>query len=303
MYTEKEEKYYCGLTQDKLLELSNIELTRAIFIRTDSLLAKLVYDEAAKAQVAEPVRVANLICDFYNSVFEHPNLEQEELGMRFYLGGYTREEYVPLISKYLGIIGAHEHKAVLDEFFAENNINVHDLSQFALYIDTAYYSQGKLYDFSATDEKLRGVKKDLRTLLAKYVRENISCFAEDKAPSKPSFFAVQKRKSFAKSLLKKILVALHEKRFGDVVAMVTESTLNAEDIEECIQGTVEDNGFSRMDKYIAKDVCGFYVEDDLVSIEYYLSADGNQELPLCLILDISEDEDGAVRSVLNIDAC
>ena len=312
MYSEKEEKYYSGLTQDNLLELSNRELTWAIFVRTDHLMAQLVNDETAKAQLAEPVRVANLICDFYNSVFgpyiahnsvfERPDIEEGELGMRFYLGGFSRNEYVPLISEYLGIIGADEHKAVLDEFFVENNINVHDLSQFARIIDKEYNSQAELYDFSATDEKLRGVKKDLTTLLANYVRENIGCFAEKKArkPKKPSAIETQKKKTLARNLLKKILVALHEKRFDDVASMVTESTLNAADIEEFIQGTVEVNGFGTMDKYIAKNECGFYTEENRTSIEYYLTADGNQELPLLLILDFEEHDDGTVTTTLDI---
>ncbi len=306
MYTEKEKDHYCGMDQKKLLKLNDKELVTAVHIRKEEkavkqLKANIRYDDI-RNQRSEPEKTADTIYYFYSSVIEHPKLELDELGMYYFLAGYTREYYVPYLSESLRKIKANEYKLVFDEFIIENNIDVNDLSEFPKETDSAYYKQAEMYDFSATDEKLRGMT-GLIECLARYIRENISCFAEDKAPPKPSIFTVHRRKSLAKSMLKKILVALHEKRFEDVVALVTESTLNAEDIEECIQGTVEDNGFSRMDKYIAKNVCGFYVEEDYVSIEYYLTADGNQELPLCLILDISEDEDGTVKSVLNIDAC
>ena len=306
MYTEKEENYYCSMNQKKLLKLKDKELVTAIHIRKEieavkQLKANIRYDDI-RNQRAEPEMTVDSVYYFYSSVIEHPKLDLDELGMYYFLAGYTREYYVPYLSESLGKIGADEYKKVFDDFIRENDIDVNDLSQFPKEVDSDFYKKAELYDFSTTNSKFRSMT-GLIECLARYIRENISCFAEETTPpkpKKPSIIETQKKKALARNMLKQLLLALHEKRFEDVVAMVTESTLNAADIEEFIQGTVEINGFNRLDKYIAKNVCMLYVDGNRTSIEYYLSADGNQDLPLCLILDLIEDENGKVTSVLDI---
>lgn len=306
MYTEKEENHYCSMNQKKLLKLKDKELITAIHIRKEKeavkqLKANISYDDI-RNQRSEPEKAVDTVYYFYSSVITHPKLELDELGMYYFLAGYTREYYVPYLSESLQIINANEYKAVFDEFILENGIDVNDLSKFPKETESAYYKQAELYDFSATDNKFRSMT-GLVECLAQYIRENISCFAEETTPpkpKKPGVIEAQKKKTLARNMLKQILTALHEKRFDDVVALVTESTLNAADIEEFIQGTVEDNGFNSLDKYIAKNVCMLYVNGNRTSIEYYLTADGNQDLPLCLILDLIEDENGMVTSVLDI---
>lgn len=306
MYTEKEEKYYCSMNQKKLLKLKDKELVTAIHIRKEKEAVKQlkanISSDDIRNQRSEPEKAVDTVYYFYSSVIEHPKLDSDELGMYYFLAGYTREYYVPYLSESLGKIGADEYKAVFDGFILENNIDVNDLSQFPKEVDSDFYKKAELYDFSATDNKFRSMT-GLIEKLAQYIRDNISSFAEETTPpkpKKPGIIETQKKKALARNMLKQILTALHEKRFDDVVSLVTESTLNAADIEEFIQGTVEVNGFNRLDKYIAKNVCMLYVDGNRTSIEYYLSADGNQDLPLCLILDLIEGEDGTVTSVLDI---
>ena len=307
MYTEKEEKYYCSLNQKKLIKLSDKELVKAVHIRKEieavkQMKANVSYDEIRR-QRSDPEMTVDAVYYFYSSVIEHPKLDIDELGMYYFLAGYTREYYVPYLSGSLTKIKADEYKAVFDDFIRDNNIDVNDLSQFPKEVDSDFYKRAKDYDFSATDEKLRGMTGIIE-LLAQYIRENIACFAEEAAPAKPKkpgIIETQNKKTLIRNLLKQVLTALHEKRFDDVVALVTESTLNAEDIEECVQGTVVDNDFHTIDKYIAKNVEELYVDGNRTCIGYYLTADGNNDLPMYLTIDLIENDDGTVSSILDIE--
>jgi hypothetical protein len=111
------------------------------------------------------------------------------------------------------------------------------------------------------------------------------------------------KKKFALELLKKILSALHEKRFDDVIRLVDECSMNENELQEFIQGTVEANGCGRIDEYQEENICSIdEEEDDPFFVETYLTADEGYDLPLCLSLELEADEDGNVKSVLEIDA-
>lgn len=109
------------------------------------------------------------------------------------------------------------------------------------------------------------------------------------------------KKKYALELLKKILAALHEKRFGDVVRLVDECSFSESELQEFVQGTVEVNGFERIDEYLEENVCSVDEEDDdPFTVESYLTADEGFDLPLCLRLEIEFDE--GIRTRLDIDA-
>ena len=69
---------------------------------------------------------------------------------------------------------------------------------------------------------------------------------------------MEAKKEQAIELLKKIFQALHEKRFGDIAKLVDTCTLDAQDIEECVQGTVEMNEFETMDTYREENICSIH---------------------------------------------
>lgn len=109
------------------------------------------------------------------------------------------------------------------------------------------------------------------------------------------------RKNDALKLLKKILAALHEEKFGDVVRLVDECSMSADEIQEFVQGTVNDNGYERIDKYTEDNICAMDEEgDDPFLVETYLTADEGCDLSLCLSLELETDEDGEIRSRLDI---
>lgn len=110
------------------------------------------------------------------------------------------------------------------------------------------------------------------------------------------------KKKYALELLKKILEALHEKRFDDVVRLVNECSLSESELQEFVQGTVEDNGYERIDGYQEENICSIDEDDDEPFIvEIYLTADEGFDLPLCLSLELETDEDGSLKSMLEIE--
>lgn len=173
MYSGKEEKYYCGMDAKSLLKLDDKKLIWAIWVREDSTgmgsLEEVSWD---------PHMVFGVVYRFYFSVIEHPNLELDEIGMRFYFGSYLREENVPYLSECFDIIGAKDYKDLFDEFICENNIDVHDLSKYAKTIQNDYDGQAKVYRFEKIDEKFRKLT-GIESCLAQYVRKNMRSFVEE----------------------------------------------------------------------------------------------------------------------------
>lgn len=103
-------------------------------------------------------------------------------------------------------------------------------------------------------------------------------------------------------LLKKILEALHEKRFDDVGRLVDECSMSESELQEFVQGTVEDNGYERIDGYLEENICSVDEEDDEpFMVETYLTADEGFDLPLCLSLEFETGEDGSMKSTLEIE--
>lgn len=110
------------------------------------------------------------------------------------------------------------------------------------------------------------------------------------------------KKEYALELLKKIMAALHEKSFGDVLRLVDECSLNESGLQEFVQGTVEEKGFERIDGYLEENICSIDGEDDdPFIVEAYLTADEGFDLPLCLSLELEADGDGSMRSMLEIE--
>ena len=109
------------------------------------------------------------------------------------------------------------------------------------------------------------------------------------------------KKEFAADLIKKILTALHEKRFADVITLVDESTLNEEELVEFIQGTVKLNKCKCIDCFKEKNIAYVSKEDkDPFEIVYHLGACG-KEMPLVLRLEVLFGEDGFHMTRLDIE--
>ena len=69
-----------------------------------------------------------------------------------------------------------------------------------------------------------------------------------------------------------------------------------------IAGTVEENGLERIDGYPEENISSIdEEEDDSFAVEYYLTADEGADFPLFLSLELETEEDGSVKSMLEIE--
>ena len=79
------------------------------------------------------------------------NAEWQNGGLcQFFVNSSKR--YAPLISEYLEIVGALEHKKMYDNFIKDNNINVYDLSFFTHDESTEYQDLCNAYPFDEFDD-------------------------------------------------------------------------------------------------------------------------------------------------------
>ncbi len=81
----------------------------------------------------------------------------------------------PYISEYMGIIGADDHKNLFDNFIAENNIDLNNLSSFDIDDADEYEKQTERYPFDDYDDAFYGMEA-LEGYLKKFARENLKDF-------------------------------------------------------------------------------------------------------------------------------
>ena len=113
------------------------------------------------------------------------------------------------------------------------------------------------------------------------------------------------RKEYGLNILKQVLSALHDKRFADINTYVDEHTMEAEDYEEYIQGTVDDHELNVIDEYDPERE----LEDDFdygippsifFYLEYDITADDGEYTDMYIRIEIEFREDGSIKSSLDI---
>lgn len=106
------------------------------------------------------------------------------------------------------------------------------------------------------------------------------------------------------SILKQILVILKHKEYDKIFDYVTSTDLGELSdlpafIEEFVQGTVELNGFTCIDEFRTDSYCDIdKTYEDEIAVEYILTADDGNELPLCLRIEVSPE-----NVLLSINPC
>lgn len=81
----------------------------------------------------------------------------------------------PLVSAYMGMIGAEEHQKLYDDFVNRNGINLNDLSFFTIYKAKDFEKKYKAYPFDEYDNAFYEMEP-LETYLKKYIREHLEDF-------------------------------------------------------------------------------------------------------------------------------
>ena len=99
------------------------------------------------------------------------NLEIQNGGLCQFFVNSSRA-YATLISQYLEIIGALEHKKLYDDFVEENNINLEDLSFFDMDDLSEYEEKANSYPFDRFDDAFCGLT-DIEELLEEFMNEKL----------------------------------------------------------------------------------------------------------------------------------
>ena len=81
----------------------------------------------------------------------------------------------PLVSEYMGIIGADQHKKLYDDFVNKNGIDLTELSFFDVDKAEEFEEKTEKYRFDEYDDAFYDMEP-LETYLKKFAREHLSDF-------------------------------------------------------------------------------------------------------------------------------
>ena len=166
MSLSKKESQYLQMSLDELNSLSDDNFFYAIMVRTEHKV-----DECE--DWAEGVNSLNP----YQKVFYSVNWLDTEVNngglCQFFVN--SSRMVAPLVSEYMAIIGADEHKKLYDEFVEENEIDLHDLASFDSDTWEEFGEQYDRYPFDDYDDAFYEMEP-LETYLTKYARENLTNF-------------------------------------------------------------------------------------------------------------------------------
>ena len=104
------------------------------------------------------------------------------------------------------------------------------------------------------------------------------------------------KKDRALFVLKEFLRIMNLKEYEKATEIITATDIGdivelPSFLKEYIQGTVEENGFDTIDLFCERNY--FSVDDTFetkVAIEYVLSADNGNELPLCVRIEVTDKD-------------
>ena len=113
-------------------------------------------------------------------------------------------------------------------------------------------------------------------------------------------------KDKAIEILKKILHLFHEKRFGDILSVVSASKIEnfEEFLSECVQGTLKLNNFESIDEYGIP--CSFKPKYEYSQLDFYNNTENSfvleyamtsdsEIVDMVLQLEFSYTEDGEIE--------
>ena len=162
----KNDAEYLRMSVDELRALSDEELFYAVMVRTERKVDGFENWE-------EGVNSLN----FHQKVFYSVNWLEIEVNngglCQFFVN--SSRMVAPLVSEYMAVIGADEHKRLYDDFVQQNGIDLCDLSSFDVDDLEEFAEQYDRYPFDDYDDAFYEAEP-LETYLTKYARENLNDF-------------------------------------------------------------------------------------------------------------------------------
>jgi len=157
---------YLKMDTDALSQLSDDELFNAVWTRTENVVL-------SKEDLLEGFHSLNEEQRIFYAV-NYLEAEVNNGGLCQFFVNSSRL-VAPVVSEYMGMVGATEHKKLYDTFIEKYQININDLSSFDSDTVEAFQSQYERYPFDEYDDKFYELEP-LQSYLVSYVRKNIEKF-------------------------------------------------------------------------------------------------------------------------------
>jgi len=157
---------YIKMSVSELSQLTDDELFTAVWTRTANIVS-------SKEDLLEGFNSLNEEQRIFYAVYY--------LEMEVYNGGLCQffvnssRMVAPIVSEYMGIIGATEHKNLYDTFIEKHQIDTQDLSSFDCETVEVFQSQYERYPFDEYDDAFCELEP-LQTYLTQFVKENIEAY-------------------------------------------------------------------------------------------------------------------------------
>lgn len=164
-HIEKEE-LYVSLPKSSLTELADEELIFAVTARADSVIYKY-------SEFNDGLKDLN---DEQRLVYALNSLEMEVNNggiCQFFVN--SSRAFAPMISEYMEIVGAEDHRSLYDGFVSKYEIDLDDLSSFDSDTSEEFIEQYERYPFDEYDDAFYQLKP-LETYLIPYIKANIDKF-------------------------------------------------------------------------------------------------------------------------------
>lgn len=160
------EAMYLKMSAEELSALSDDELFSAVWERTENIVSS--YEDISKGfnSLNDQQRI------FY--AVNYLEMEVNNGGICQFFVNSSRI-VAPVVSNYMGIIKASEHKALYDTFILKHQIDVNDLSSFDSETIEEFQSQYERYPFDEYDDAFCELEP-LQNYLIPFIKKHIDKF-------------------------------------------------------------------------------------------------------------------------------
>lgn len=162
----KQEDNYVHMSNAELSQLSDDALFSAVLARTENIVSSRSDLLEGFHALTEEQRVIYAV--------NYLEMEVNNGGLCQFFTNSSRM-VAPVVSQYMGIIGAAEHKALFDSFIEKHQIDLSDLSSFDCPNVEAFLAQYERYPFEEYDDAFYDLAP-LEDHLIAYVKNHIEKF-------------------------------------------------------------------------------------------------------------------------------
>ena len=157
---------YIKMSIPELSQLTDDELFTAVWTRTENIVS-------SKEDILEGFNSLNEEQRIFYAVY-YLEMEVNNGGLCQFFVNSSRM-VAPVVSEYMGIIGATEHKKLYNAFIEKHQINTNDLSSFDSDTIEVFQSQYERYPFDEYDDAFYELEP-LQNHLVSYVKKHIEKF-------------------------------------------------------------------------------------------------------------------------------